>query len=240
MQKQLVFQRYELKFLLSEDQKERLMTYFPCYMRPDPYGLTTIRNLYYDSDHYRLNRRSIEKPVYKEKLRLRGYGNILPDSPVFVELKKKYKKIVYKRRLSMSEREATAWLAGISVPSDRSQIACEIEYVLHYYESLHPVVFLAYDRSAYFGKEDATFRITLDKNIVCRQSDLSLISAVYGACLLPKGQVLMEIKSMGAIPLWLVHFLAEEKLYQTSFSKYGTAYQQLILPKWQKEVLQYA
>lgn len=142
------------------------MTYFPCYMRPDPYGLTTIRNLYYDSDHYRLIRRSIEKPVYKEKLRLRGYGNTLPDSPVFVELKKNYKKIVYKRRLSMSEREATAWLAGISVPSDRSLIACEIEYVLHYYESLHPVVFLVYDRSAYFGKEDATFRITFDKNIV--------------------------------------------------------------------------
>ncbi len=134
----------------------------------------------------------------------------------------------------------TAWLDGISVPSDRSQIACEIEYVLHYYESLHPVVFLAYDRSAYFGKEDATFRITFDKNIVCRQSDLSLTSAVYGACLLPKGQVLMEIKSMGAIPLWLVHFLSEEKLYQTSFSKYGTAYQRLILPKWQKELLQYA
>lgn len=119
MQKQLVFQRYELKFLLLEDQKERLMTYFPCYMRPDPYGLTTIRNLYYDSDHYRLIRRSIEKPVYKEKLSLRGYGNILQDSPVFVELKKKYKKIVYKRRLSMSEREATAWLGSVYHRIDR-------------------------------------------------------------------------------------------------------------------------
>lgn len=234
-----MFQRYELKFLLSEDQKERLLTYFPCYMRPDPYGLTTIRNLYYDSDHYRLIRRSIEKPVYKEKLGVRRYGDITPDSQVFVELKKKYKKVVYKRRLSLTEREATAWLPGIIPPPDQSQIACEISYVLRYYESLHPVAFLSYDRCAYFGKEDATFRITFDKNIVCRQSDLSLTSAVYGACLLPKGQVLMEMKSMGAIPLWLVHFLSEEKLYQTSFSKYGTAYQRSILPKWQKEVLQY-
>lgn len=99
MQYQSVFQRYELKYLLLEDQKNRLMKYFSHYMQPDQYGFTTIRNLYYDSEHYRLIRRSIEKPVYKEKLRIRGYGDINPDSPVFVELKKKYKKVVYKRRL---------------------------------------------------------------------------------------------------------------------------------------------
>ena len=184
MQKQFVFQRYELKYLLSESQKNMLMEYFPHYMHPDPYGLTPIRNLYYDSDHYRLIRHSLEKPVYKEKLGIRRYGDITPDSQVFVELKRKYKKVVYKRRLSLTEREATAWLSGIIPPPDQSQIACEISYVLRYYESLHPVAFLSYDRCAYYGKDDLNFRITFDENVLCRQTDLSLTSPIYGLSLL--------------------------------------------------------
>lgn len=148
-------------------------------------------------------RHSLEKPVYKEKLRVRRYGDITPDSQVFVELKKKYKKVVYKRRLSLTEREATAWLSGIIPPPDQSQIACEISYVLRYYESLHPVAFPSYDRCAYYGKDDLNFRITFDENVLCRQTDLSLTSSIYGSSLLTKGQVLMEIKSIGAIRMSL-------------------------------------
>lgn len=157
-----------------------------------------------------------------------------------MELKRKYKKVVYKRRLSLTEREATAWLSEIIPPSDQSQIACEISYVLRYYESLHPVAFLSYDRCAYYGKDDLNFRITFDENVLCRQTDLSLTSPIYGSSLLTKGQVLMEINSIGAIPLWLICFLSDEKLYQTSFSKYGTAYRLLILPSLNNAVFSHA
>ena len=120
MQKQLVFQRYELKFLLSENQKERLMTYFPCYMRPDPYGLTTIRNLYYDSDHYRLIRRSIEKPVYKEKLRLRGYGNILQEVRCLSNSRKSIKRSsINADSVCRKGRRPPGWLGSVYHRIDR-------------------------------------------------------------------------------------------------------------------------
>ena len=116
---QNVFRRYELKYLLDEQQHTAVMKAVHAHMIPNRYAHSAIRSLYFDTDNYRLARHSIEKPVYKEKMSLRGYGNILPDSPVFVELKKKYKKIVYKRRLSMSEREATAWLGSVYHRIDR-------------------------------------------------------------------------------------------------------------------------
>ena len=100
---QTVFQRYELKYILTAKQKEKVLQAIEPYMALDQYGRTTIRNVYFDTDNYRLIRRSIEKPAYKEKLRLRSYGQAEADSAVFVELKKKYQKIVYKRRVSLSE-----------------------------------------------------------------------------------------------------------------------------------------
>ena len=89
---QSVFKRYELKYLLTLEQKESILKAMKPYMRLDDYGKTTIRNIYFDTDTYRLIRHSIEKPTtYKEKLRIRSYRRSTPDDPVFVELKKKYK-----------------------------------------------------------------------------------------------------------------------------------------------------
>ena len=106
---QSVFKRYELKYLLTQEQKERVLEAMAPYMELDKYGRTTIRNLYYDTDSFRLIRHSIEKPAYKEKLRIRSYSKADPYSPVFVELKKKYDSVVYKRRLAMAETEAIGW-----------------------------------------------------------------------------------------------------------------------------------
>ena len=100
-------------------------------MALDPYGRTVIRNLYLDTESYRLIRRSIEKPVYKEKMRIRCYGPAHPDSPVFVELKKKYKKVVYKRRLSLPEQGQQHMLAAdIVIPHHLRFIACSGDYRL--------------------------------------------------------------------------------------------------------------
>ena len=63
------------------------------------------------------------------------------------------------------------------------------------------------------------------------QEDLSLTSEVYGTPILPEGKVLMEIKCSGGIPLWMTQVLSKEKIYKTSFSKYGTAYEMLIFPQ---------
>lgn len=228
---QTVFKRYELKYILTHEQKEKMLAGMAPYMKLDQYGRTTIHNLYYDTDTYLLIRRSIEKPVYKEKLRIRSYSQASADSAVFVELKKKYKHVVYKRRISLPNKEATEWLAGESHPDTNTQISNEIDYFLDYYGTLHPTVFLSYEREAYYSDDDTSFRITFDDTILCRQEDLSLESAAYGTPILPEGKVLMEIKCNGGIPLWMTEILSKEKIYKTAFSKYGTAYKTLIYPQ---------
>ena len=200
-------------------------------MKLDKYGRTTIRNLYYDTDTYLLIRRSIEKPTYKEKLRIRSYDQATDDSSVFVELKKKYKHVVYKRRVSLPNQEAVAWLSGDIHTEKQTQIMNEIDYFMKFYGSLHPAVFLSYEREAYYSKDGTDFRVTFDDNILCRQEELSLKSDVYGTSILPEGVVLMEIKCNGGIPLWMTEILSKEKIYKTSFSKYGTAYRTLIFPQ---------
>lgn len=237
---QTVFKRYELKYMLTEEQKEKILKAMDPYMKLDKYGRTTIRNIYFDTDNYRLIRRSIEKPAYKEKMRIRSYSRADSESTVFVELKKKYKHVVYKRRISLPEQEAMEWACGVGHCRKDTQISKEIDYFLEYYKNLRPAVFLSYEREAYYSKDKSDFRVTFDDTILCRQEDLSLKSEAYGTPILPEGMVLMEIKCSGGLPLWMAHVLSEEHVYKTSFSKYGTAYQTIIFPKLNREVNLYA
>lgn len=228
---QNVFKRYELKYMLTTKQKEKVLDSMQEHMTLDKYGRTTIRNLYYDTDTYLLIRRSIEKPLYKEKIRIRSYSRTMSDSTVFVELKKKYKHVVYKRRISMPNNEATEWLSGVKQGVNNTQISEEIDYFMQLYGTLKPTVFLSYEREAYYCNNGSDFRVTFDDNILCRQNDLSLESEVYGESILPKGMVLMEIKCSGGVPLWMTEVLSRERIFKTPFSKYGTAYKTLIFPQ---------
>ena len=229
---QSVFKRYEIKYMLTKEQKARVLDAMQPYMKPDEYGRTTIRNIYFDTDNYRLIRRSIEKPtVYKEKLRTRSYRRADPEDPVFVELKKKYKSVVYKRRLSMPELKAVDWISGKAECDQDTQIFREIDYFIHFYKTLQPRVLLSYEREAFYAVDGSDFRVTFDDNILCREEDISLESDVWGTPILEEGKVLMEIKTSGGIPLWMTRILTEEQIYKTPFSKYGTAYRKLIFPK---------
>jgi len=227
---QTVFKRYELKFILTLEQKEKILKTMSTHMQPDNYGRSAIRNIYFDTDNYRLIRRSIEKPAYKEKLRIRSYFQTTADSIVFVELKKKYEDVVYKRRLPLSEIDAMSWVCRKKACPFNTQISREIDYFIDFYGKLKPTVFLSYEREAYYDRTDGDFRVTFDENILCRQTDISLCSNVYGTPILPEGNVLMELKCSGGIPLWMVKLLSGERIFKTSFSKYGMAYTTLIFP----------
>ena len=227
MQYQKVFQRSELKYLLTGEQTQLLKAAIEPYMEPDRFAFATIRNIYFDTENYRMIRRSLEKPVYKEKLRIRCYRQIRPGESVFVELKKKFRGTVYKRRIAMPYEEALTWLErGDRIPS--GQIPAEIEYVRRFYGDLRPQVFLSYDREAYACRAGSDLRLTFDGNVLCRQTELSLTQPPGGHSLLPADRVLMEIKTSGGMPLWLTALLTKERICRTSFSKYGTAYETMI------------
>lgn len=225
---QNIFRRYEYKYLLTSEQKRRVLDAMETYMIPDEFGRSTICNLYFDTPQYLLIRRSLEGKVYKEKIRLRTYGKAQPYSEAFIELKKKYKKIVYKRRVKTDYQHAMEYLCDRKQVIGESQIASELDYAMEMYEGIRPVMYLSYEREAFYGKEDHELRITFDQNILWRTEDLNLESPVYGRKLLKDDQSLMEIKVGHAMPLWLTQVLTENKIYRTSYSKYGNAYRTLM------------
>ena len=228
MKVQTVFKRYEFKYLLTNEQREMLLQKMNSYMKLDQYGHTTIRNIYFDTDNFRLARHSIEGPIYKEKLRVRRYKYAKPEDEVFIELKKKYDSVVYKRRLTLPLDRTMECLCGHKELPVHSQIADEINYFCSYYQTIQPAVFLSYEREAYYSLDGSDFRVTFDENILYREEELSLGKPVYGIPLMDRGKVLMEIKTPGGIPLWMTNFLTEQKIYKTSFSKYGAAYKDMM------------
>ena len=222
------FQRIEKKFFLTIQQYAEFKEKLSPYVQADAYPTYTLCNLYYDTDDYRLIRSSIDKPIYKEKLRVRSYGVPESDGRVFVEIKKKFDGIVYKRRITQTPKAASALLRGIRPLGSVSQIQKEIEY----FQTLHrtvPKAFIAYDRQAFQGIEDKDLRITFDRNMRYRLDDLDLQSGDHGEPILKTDDVLMEIKMPVACPLWLSGLLTECGIVSASFSKYGEVYREHIL-----------
>ena len=236
---QSCFERREKKYLLTGAQYRAMRVGMAAHMRPDEHPRYVISNLYYDTEGFDLIRSSLEKPVYKEKLRLRSYGVPGSRDSVFVELKKKYDGVVYKRRVTTELCRAERWLSGAQ-PGDGRQISREIDWFLHFYQP-EPKVFLAYDREAYAAAEGGELRITFDTALRARSNDLDLRLGDHGVALLPEDVYLMEIKIPSAAPLWLARLLSDKGIFPTSFSKYGSYYKQYVLggrsAVCQKEVL---
>ena len=235
MKYQNVFRRYEIKYILTSSQRKNLMKTMDGIMKIDQYGHTTIRNIYFDTDNYRLIRTSLDKPEYKEKLRVRSYSRITEDDDVFVELKKKYESVVYKRRIALPEYLAMDWLAAGGDQPGQSQIEDEIEYFRNFYEGIGPKVFLSYEREAYYPEDGSDLRVTLDSNIIARDRDLSLTSGVYGENVIPRDLTVLEVKIADAMPMWLIRFLRENNINKTSFSKYGMYYMNKVTGEQKKE-----
>ncbi len=217
------FKRAEVKYLLDVKKYSALIKAVSGYMTKDSYGVHTICNIYFDSDDSVLVRSSLEKPVYKEKLRLRTYGAASDESAAFLEIKKKYNGIVYKRRVEMKYKEAIKYIDGGSVPIEAPQELNEIDYMIRHY-GLKPKIVICYDRLAMYGNDDKEFRLTFDGNIRSRTDELDLRLGDYGEPLDGQPFKVMEIKTAGAMPLWMTNILTDLRVYPSSFSKYGSIY----------------
>ena len=223
---QAVFKRKEIKYLLNASQLEAFRTVMERHMEPDAFPHSSISNLYYDTPDFRMIRRSLEKPLYKEKLRLRSYATPGDSSQAFLEIKKKALGVVYKRRESLPYSQAIAYLSG-SIPGGEGQIFQELDWLLSSYGTLAPAMFVSYERDSFRGLEDPGLRLTLDRDILWRNRGLDLRLGAWGEPLLNPGETLMEIKISNAMPLWLSSALSENGIFPVSYSKYGRAYQQM-------------
>ena len=221
----VVMKRYELKYMMTPEQTEFFKESIKGHMSEDKYGLCSIASLYYDTPNYRLIRTSIEKPLFKEKIRLRSYGLATETSPVYLELKRKAYGIVYKRRVQSTIPLVKKFFDCEGDICAGGQINREITTFRDYYETLVPACLITYDRIAYF-QPDGDLRLTIDHNPRYRADKLTLTHSMDGISLLPEGCTILEVKVQQAIPLWLSSILTEGKIYKTSFSKYGTAYKQ--------------
>lgn len=219
-----IFKRVEKKYMLTQEQYEYILSRLQPHMREDRFGQTVIRNIYFDNNSDELIETSLNKPAYKEKLRLRSYGTPGADSTVFFEIKKKYRGVVYKRRISMTRDEAYRYIRTGELPEHLAgNIPAEIDYMIRRYR-LFPKAYISYRRLALVGNSDPELRITFDSEITSRYDDVRLESDAQGEQLLPEGAHLMEIKIPGTLPLWLAHILSEKGIYPHSFSKFGTAH----------------
>ncbi len=235
------FERSEIKYLLSDIQYGALMKMLRDIVREDSYGKTNIMNIYFDTPDFGMIRTSLEKPVYKEKLRLRTYGTPSDDSNAFAEIKKKYDGIVYKRRILLPYTQALDYLTGSAAIEKESQISKEIDYLRFSWKNPQPTAVISYDRVAFEGIEDPDLRITFDENIRYRTEKLDLKEGPYGRPILPEGMHLMELKIAGAIPLNIARILSELKIFPVSFSKYGRAYEDFTVEKIKsgREIIKY-
>jgi hypothetical protein len=222
------FLRVEKKYLLDELQYFTILDAITPRMIEEKYGTSTILNIYYDAPDFRLIRASIEKPLYKEKLRLRAYGTVTDNSEVFIEIKKKLNGVVYKRRASMMLRDAREFLNSHTRKPGGEQVLCEAAWMLDSY-NLVPAAAINYEREAFVGKDDPDFRLTIDRNLIGRTDSPDLIYGNLGDRFLTDGRYLMEIKTAGGMPLWMCRLLSDLRIYPTSFSKYGEYYKEYIL-----------
>ncbi|MBQ7503760.1 MAG: polyphosphate polymerase domain-containing protein [Ruminococcus sp.] len=228
-----VMKRYEIKYIISKEQEEFLKEKLQGKLFVDQFGKTSIASLYYDTPDYKLIRTSNEKPLFKEKLRLRSYGLAHDSSPVFLELKRKAFGVVYKRRIESTIPEVESFFDGITDSLGDGQINKEISWFCSQNEDLMPACLIIYDRTAYY-EPTGELRLTIDNNPRFRMDNLDLRVSMDGEPLLPEGYSILEVKVQGGMPLWLSRILDEGKIYKTSFSKYGEAYKRLLVNQYRR------
>lgn len=226
------FKRYEKKYLITREKLEQILPSLLEYMELDPFCLNgneyRIYSIYYDTDNHDVIRQNSSGPVYKEKMRIRSYYDVHePDDKIFMEIKKKSEGQGNKRRIKIKLKELEPFVNDGVMPKTKNYLSAQVAKELKYYldkNKVHPALYVQYDRLALFGKEDKNFRMTFDRNVRTRRKNFVFGESDEDELLLPNGEYIMEIKILGAMPLWLTRILSENGLFSRGFSKYGVRY----------------
>jgi len=228
------FKRHERKYLIKTEMRDEILPILLQHMRPDEYCTDgreyRIHSIYYDTVNHDVIRSNSQGMAYKEKMRVRSYyADNSPDAYVFMELKKKCKGIGNKRRIRLQNKEVAPFAEQGIPPQTDGYLSAQVVKELSYYLKMNrvaPAMYVQYDRLALFGKEDSDFRITFDRNIRVRRSCFTFGETPDDELLLPEDTCIMEIKILGAMPLWLSKMLSEKSIFSRGFSKYGVKYRE--------------
>ena len=220
-----IIDRMEQKYFVSFDKYKKLMDIIEDKLVKDKYFSERIYNIYFDNDEYEFMTKSLDKPLYKEKVRLRSYETADKNSNVFLEIKKKFQGHGNKRRVVINYNDAIDYINNKIIPDTNKQIMNELDYTFKK-NNLKPKISLTYDRLSYAFKEDDSYRITFDTNIRYSNKKIDLVDLDDDYCLFNDGYI-MEVKTLKGYPMWFIKALNELKLFPTSYSKVGEAYKEL-------------
>lgn len=229
-----VFNRYELKYIVNKALYKELLQALQGHVFMDKHGdqdgYYMVMNLYYDTADHLFFNETVNRQQFRQKLRLRGYNHINRDSNVFLEIKKKYRGVVYKRRTLLKLPEAYAFLADTLSKKDYSlydasntQILGEVDFLKQFYQ-LEPKVIVSYDRQAFQGIHEEDLRVTFDRNLLKRETDLRIESRSDGELFMDPSLYVLEVKVNDRIPLWLSHILNDFQCWRQGYSKYTSSY----------------
>ena len=236
--------RVEEKYLITKQDKTALMKAVSKRLNHDEYYKEEILSLYLDTDNFDLAIKTIDRPNFREKVRVRSYNVPTKSKEVFFEVKTKLKigkdKIGNKRRLVIPLKDFYAYIdkgqdlvkiaeKASNGDAQQMQVARELDYLIRYFK-LKPKLIIVSDRTAFRGKDDHGFRLTFDENLRFRLNKLKLEKGGEGEKYFPntsdpKHSIIMEVKTMHAMPPWFVDELSRLHIYPVRFSKYGKIYQ---------------
>lgn len=226
------FKRYERKYLVSKSKAQDFLSLVSDRLSFDAFCVGgrkyRIYNIYFDTDDFAVIRESVSKPAFKEKARFRAYDNYAETGMGFLEIKRKIRGVVVKRRIALSEPDALRFVStGVLPPDLDGQMARELKW---YFDcnDVGPRAYISYDRMAFFCTDDKNIRVTFDDNILYRTHDVSVLAGDDGQSLLPSDICILELKFAEAMPVWMASALSECEIYPHSFSKYGNVYKQLM------------
>ena len=231
-----IFRRVEQKYLITSEQYNALMEALGDKLVKDEYFYNDIYNLYLDAPDHRLIIQSIEKPMYKEKFRVRSYGLAEnEDSKVYLEIKKKFGGTSHKRRISMTLGEFYKYMEKGNRPKNANPITlAELDYDFEKY-NLQPSILINYERYSYYFRGNKDLRVTFDHNVKYRVKKPDLTNGDDMHHIIDKDMYIMEIKSLDSLPIKLSQLLAKLKIYPRGFSKPKNAYLKSLERAKQKE-----
>ncbi len=232
-------QRFEQKYLVPEHIALSIRDFVSSYLELDLFGATQpnlsypVHSLYFDSPNLKTYNDTINGDRNRFKLRARFYENT-PNKPVYFEIKRRFNKVIAKKRARIIREAAPLIAAGhLPQPEHLAYIDTnQIDAIEHFSRLLNhlnatPRVHVAYMREAWVGTGDNSIRVTLDRNVRSeprKTFDLSIDMKN------PKKvfkEVILELKFTNRFPNWFSELVQVFGLRQESAAKYVDGVEQI-------------